>query len=130
LLGDREKVLSCRTIWSCLQCYTCSVRCPNDIHVGHVLDTARRIAVRERQVESDVWAFDTLFLESVRAHGRLYELGAVMRYKLKKKNLFSDTRMGLTMMKKGRLALFPHTIKDKAGLKNALRKAAARHRAG
>src|SRR5271157_3397536 len=84
MLGDREKVLSSKTIWSCLQCYTCSVRCPNDIHIGHVFDTARKIAVREKKVCPDVWVFDTLFLDSVRKHGRLYEMEAIMRYKLKK----------------------------------------------
>jgi len=113
-------VLSSKTIWSCLQCYTCSVRCPNDIHIGHVFDTARKIAVREKKALTDVWIFDTLFLDSVRKHGRLYEMEAIMRYKLKKKDLFSDTRMGLDMMRKGRMALLPHNIKDKKGLQRAL----------
>jgi heterodisulfide reductase subunit C len=120
MLGEKEKVLSSKTIWSCLQCYTCSVRCPNDIHVGHVFDTARKIAVREKKALTDVWMFDTLFLDSVRRHGRLYEMEAIMRYKLKKKDLFSDTRMGLDMMRKGRMALLPHNIKDKKGLQRAL----------
>jgi len=120
MLGEKEKVLTSKTIWSCLQCYTCSVRCPNDIHIGHVFDTARKIAVREAKVADDVWTFDTLFLENVRSHGRLYELEAVMRYKLKKKDLFSDTKMGLDMMKKGRMTLLPHNIKDKGGLRKAL----------
>ncbi|MGD0230699.1 MAG: 4Fe-4S dicluster domain-containing protein [Syntrophorhabdales bacterium] len=120
MLGERERVLASKTIWSCLQCYACSVRCPNDIHIGHVFDTARKIAIRDKLAVSDVWTFDRLFLDSVRAHGRLYELETVMRYKLKKKDLFSDTKMGLDMMKKGRMGLFPHNIKDRAGLKNAL----------
>jgi heterodisulfide reductase subunit C len=120
MLGEREKVLSSKTIWSCLQCYTCSVRCPNDIHIGHVFDTARKIAVREKKALTDVWTFDTLFLDSVRRHGRLYEMETIMRYKLKKKDLFSDTRMGLDMMRKGRMAIFPHNIKDKKGLQRAL----------
>jgi heterodisulfide reductase subunit C len=120
MLGEREKVLCSRTIWSCLQCYACSVRCPNDIHIGHVFDTARKIAVREKKALPDVWIFDTLFLNSVRSHGRLYELEAIMRYKLKKKDFFSDTRMGVDMMKKGRMALLPHNIEDRKGLRTAL----------
>jgi heterodisulfide reductase subunit C2 len=126
MLGDKEKVLSSKTIWSCLQCYTCSVRCPNDIHIGHVFDTARKIAVREKKVTQDVWTFDTLFLDSVRKHGRLYELEAVMRYKLKKKDFFSDTKMGLDMVKKGRMAVFPHNIRDRKGLKKAFETLAQR----
>ena len=42
-----------------------------------------------------------------------------MRYKLKKKDLFSDMKMGLDMIRKGRMTLLPHNIKDKAGLKRA-----------
>ncbi|MGA3173621.1 MAG: 4Fe-4S dicluster domain-containing protein [Syntrophorhabdales bacterium] len=120
MLGEKERVLSSKTIWSCLQCYTCSVRCPNDIHVGHVFDTARKIAVREKKALSDVWTFDELFLESVKKHGRLYELGSVMRYKLKKKDLFSDSKMGMDMMKKGRMGIFPHNIKDRSALRKAI----------
>ncbi len=119
MLGEKEKVLSSRTIWSCLQCYTCSVRCPNDIHIGHVFDTARRIAVREKKASADVWTFDSLFVDSVRSHGRVFELEAIMRYLVKKKDFFSNTRMGLDMMKKGRMALLPHNIKDKKGLQRA-----------
>src|SRR5208283_4767166 len=81
MLGEKEKALRSKTIWSCLQCYTCSVRCPNDIHVGHVFDTLRKITVHEKKAQNtDVWKFDELFLDSVRKHGRLYELEAVMRY--------------------------------------------------
>jgi heterodisulfide reductase subunit C len=123
LLGEKERVLRSKTIWSCLQCYTCSVRCPNDIHVGHVFDTLRKVAVREkRATESDVWLFDELFVESVRKHGRLYELEAVMRYKLKKKDFFSDTKMGTNMVRKGRMAIFPHNIKDREGLREIFKK--------
>ena len=30
-LGLKEKVLSSKSIWMCLSCSTCSLRCPNDI---------------------------------------------------------------------------------------------------
>ncbi|MHB8111760.1 MAG: 4Fe-4S dicluster domain-containing protein, partial [Syntrophorhabdaceae bacterium] len=83
LLGDREKVLRSKTIWTCLQCVTCSVRCPNDIDIAHVFDTLRKIAVVEhREAEKDTWTFDSFFLDSVRKHGRLHELEAIMKYKL------------------------------------------------
>jgi hypothetical protein len=47
-----------------------------------------------------------------------------MSYKLKKKDFFSDTKMGMDMMKKGRMGLFPHNIKDRSGLKKALERVA------
>ena len=130
MLGEKERVLRSKTIWSCLQCYTCSVRCPNDIHIGHVFDTLRKVAVREKKAEKqDVWMFDELFVESVRKHGRLYELEAMMRYMLQKRDLFSNTRVGMDMMKKGRINILPHNIHDKQGMKKIFERVAADHAA-
>ncbi len=130
MLGDKEKVLRSKTIWTCLQCYTCSVRCPNDIHIGHVFDTLRKVAVRERMAkDKDVWMFDELFVDSVRKHGRLYELEAMRRYMLQKRDLFSNTRVGMDMMKKGRINILPHNIKDKKGMKEIYERIAADHAA-
>ncbi len=128
-LGEKEKVLHSKTIWSCLQCYTCSVRCPNDIHVGHVFDTLRKIAVREAKVVDDVWTFDRLFLDSVRRHGRLHELESLLLYKLHKRDLFSDTAMGISMMLKGRMGLLPHNIKGKRAIRDIFDRVAAEKKA-
>ena len=47
LLGMKERVLSCKTIWVCASCYTCSTRCPNDIDIAGVMDWLRQSALRE-----------------------------------------------------------------------------------
>jgi len=113
ILGNRDVVLKSKTIWTCLQCVTCSVRCPNDIDVARVFDALRKISVREgKMAEKDAWRFDEIFLESVQRHGRLHEMEAILRYKIGKKDLFSDTKMGMGMVMKGRMGLLPHNIKD------------------
>jgi heterodisulfide reductase subunit C len=123
ILGDREKVLRSKTIWTCLQCITCSVRCPNDIDIAHVFDTLRKKAVKEgKEAEKDTWLFDSLFLDSVRKHGRLHEIEAILRYKIKKKNFFEDAKMGMGMFLKGRMGILPHNIRDRAGLKEMFKK--------
>jgi heterodisulfide reductase subunit C len=124
ILGERDRALGSKTIWSCLQCATCSIRCPNDIDIARVFDTLRKIAVSEGKAKDlDTWIFDELFLDSVKKHGRLYEMEAILKYKLEKKNFFEDTKMGLGMMLKGRMGLFPHNIKDKRGMKALFEKA-------
>jgi heterodisulfide reductase subunit C2 len=125
MLGEKEKVLQSKAIWSCLQCYTCSVRCPNDIHVGHVFDTLRKLAVKEGKVKDDVWTFNELFLDSVKRHGRLYELESMLLYKLQKRDFFSDTKMGITMIVKGRMGLTPHNIKGKKAVQEIFDRVAA-----
>lgn len=123
ILGDREKVLTSQSIWICLQCVTCSVRCPNDIDIARVFDTLRKIAVTEGlAAEKDTWTFDTLFLESVRKHGRLCEMETMVKYKLAKKDLFSDTKMGMHLLLKGRMGLFSHNIKGRKQMKEIFRK--------
>jgi len=118
ILGEREKVLRSKAIWTCLQCVTCSVRCPNDIDIAHVFDTIRKISVKEGLAfNKDTWLFDSYFLDSVKKHGRLNEIEAIMRYKLTKKDLFSDTKMGILMFMKGRMGMLPHNIKDRLGIK-------------
>lgn len=125
ILGNKDRVLGSRTIWTCLQCTTCSVRCPNDIDVARIFSALRKMSVREgRAAEKDTWRFDEIFLESVQRHGRLNELEAILRYKIDKKDLFSDTKMGVGMVKKGRIGLLPHNIKDRKGMKEIFRKAA------
>jgi heterodisulfide reductase subunit C len=124
ILGQREKALTSKMIWSCLQCTTCSIRCPNDIDIALVIDTLRKIAVKEGKAKDlDTWTFDRYFLDSVKKHGRLYEMETILRYKLEKKDFFGDTKMGMSMMLKGRMGLLPHNIKDRQGMKALFEKA-------
>ena len=43
--GHRERVLGSKTIWICASCYTCSVRCPNNIDIAKIMDTLRHLAM-------------------------------------------------------------------------------------
>jgi heterodisulfide reductase subunit C len=123
LLGNREKVLQSKTIWVCLQCVTCSIRCPNDIDVAHLFDTLRKRAVKEgKAADMDGWTFDRFFLESVERHGRLHEIEAILRYKMKKGNLFGDARMGTGMFLKGRMGVLPHNVRDRERMREIFKK--------
>lgn len=127
ILGDRERVLSSKAIWKCLQCATCSVRCPNDIDVARVFDTLRKVAVAEnREAEKATWIFYRHFLESVKKHGRLHEMEAIMGYMLEKKDFANaikeNTKTGIGMLVKGRMGIFPHNIKDRKGFRDIFRR--------
>ncbi len=130
-LGERERVLGSKAVWTCLQCSTCSVRCPNDIDIAHVFDAVRKISMREQKAaEQDTWKFDQYFLDSVRKHGRLYEMEAVLKYKADKKNFLEDRKMGMAMFLKGRLGVLPHNIKDRKQIKEIFRKIEAEKERG
>jgi heterodisulfide reductase subunit C len=114
-LGLEDEVLGSKTVWLCASCQTCTTRCPNDIDIAHVMDTLRQLS-RQRGIpasEPGVVKFHDAFLDSVRRHGRVFELGMVGRYKLATMDLFSDTKMAWEMLKRGKLSFLPAGIKGK-----------------
>ena len=115
LLGMKERVLSCKTIWVCASCYTCSTRCPNDIDIAKVMDWLRQSALREgvSPAEKEVPLFHAALLDSIRSHGRVHELGMMARYKMKTGKFFDDMKLGWKMFRKGKLKLFPSGVRKK-----------------
>lgn len=71
LLGMRQQVLSSDFIWLCSVCYTCYERCPQDVRIPELMTAMRNIAVREGYLPQTF----LIQLESLREHGRLYEIG-------------------------------------------------------
>jgi len=118
-LGMKDRVLSSKTIWVCASCYTCSTRCPNDIDIAKVMDWLRQCALREgvTPAEKEVPLFHAAFLDSIRTHGRVHELGMMARYKMKTGKFFDDFKLGWKMFSKGKLKLLPSGINRKKEIK-------------
>ncbi|HEY3275769.1 MAG TPA: 4Fe-4S dicluster domain-containing protein [Syntrophorhabdaceae bacterium] len=115
-MGQKETILSSKAIWLCATCETCTTRCPCEIDVAKIMDTLRIIARRENKIsEKDVKLFYDSFLESMKAHGRLFEMGTLMAYNLKSGHFLADAELGPKVMQKGKVSLFPKNIvgKDK-----------------
>jgi len=107
--GHRERVLSSKTIWICASCYTCSVRCPNNIDVARIMDALRNLALRSglEPGERDIPAFHSVFLESIKSRGRIHELSLIVLLKSKTKDFFKDAGLGWKMFRKGKIRLLP-----------------------
>jgi heterodisulfide reductase subunit C len=105
----REKVLSSKTIWICASCYTCSVRCPNNIDIAKIMDTLRSLAIHYgvKPGEKDIPLFHSLFLNTIKSRGRMHELSLLLQLKLKTREFFKDASLGLKMYRKGKIKLFP-----------------------
>ena len=52
LLGMRKEVLSSPIIWRCVQCYSCSAKCPQNVKFRDVMKALREMAVAEGYVEA------------------------------------------------------------------------------
>jgi heterodisulfide reductase subunit C len=115
LLGQEQRLLSCRTIWVCSSCETCTTRCPNGVDIAGVMDWLKEEALRQgRKVsQPEVAAFHRLFLETVRDRGgRVGEAQLVRRFTLFKLwhrpdlgDLLDNVRLGMKLLKRGRLRL-------------------------
>jgi len=110
-LGLKEKVLSSKTIWVCVSCWTCVTRCPNEIDIVRFMDVLRVESLKGgfKSPVNEIPKFHKVFLEEVHKKGRISELELLFRYKLKTCGFFSlkklreDISLGLKMFLKGKL---------------------------
>lgn len=108
-LGMRDRALRANTPWFCAGCYTCAVRCPNDIDITSVMDDLRREVI-ERGLECprpEVLVFHRNFLQDVSRRGRVHEMRMMGEYNLRMRTPFKNALLAPRMFLKGRLHLFP-----------------------
>jgi len=121
-LGMEEKVLAANTIWMCAGCYTCAVRCPNDIDITSVMDELRQKAVEGGMPcpKPDVLIFHNAFVGSFKGPGRVHELRMMGEVNLRTGKPFHNMKLGLKMFLKRRLHILPP--KKLRGFKNWLKR--------
>jgi heterodisulfide reductase subunit C len=120
-----EKVLRSHSIWLCVTCEMCLSRCPMEIDIPSMMDWLRQKSISERKVNRrarNIIAFHKSFLNSIKYTGRLFELGLILDYKRQSLNLTQDISLAPKMIAKGKLHIFPDTIKGKSHIAKIFRK--------
>ena len=131
ILGQRERVLACHTIWVCAACETCTTRCPNDVKIAELMDCLKETALREGvpSPQPRILALHETFLNNIKKRGRLYETTLLPAYLLKSGELLEkwnsgtwryDLNLGRQMFSRGRLPLMPKSIKGKKEVRKIL----------
>jgi heterodisulfide reductase subunit C len=112
--GLRQEVLSCKTIWICVGCHTCSSQCPMGIDIAAVMDTLRLMAVEEGVVigKPNIIDFHEEVLRSLEKYGRAHKLGIMLGYKRQTGSWLKDLDLGLKMLAKRKLDLIPSRVRD------------------
>ena len=132
-LGQMERVLQCNTIWVCSACETCTTRCPNEVDIAGVMDNLKEMAMDAgiRPSQGPTLAFHEAFLRDIEKRGRIFEGGMMQGYmlrsgeifrKMRDRSIVEDIRMGLRLLKKGRMPIIPEGIKDKKGLRQLMKR--------
>jgi heterodisulfide reductase subunit C len=119
-MGMREEVLGSSAIWLCVYCQTCGTRCPNEIHIGILMDTLREMAVEQGvpAKEKNIHLFHEAFIHSVGRGGRAHEVTMLMEYMLKSRDLMADSLFpGMILFLKGKFPLLPSFVKGKDEIK-------------
>lgn len=122
--GHRDRVLTSKTIWICASCYTCSVRCPNNIDIAKIMDTLRHVAIHSgvKPGERDIPIFHSVFLNEIRSKGRIHELSLIFRFKAKTRDFLKDAGLGWKMFRLGKIKLFPSTFSGGKEIKEIFEK--------
>ncbi|MBE9580176.1 MAG: 4Fe-4S dicluster domain-containing protein [Proteobacteria bacterium] len=128
-LGLREEIARASTIWVCASCETCFTRCPQGVDIPKLMDYLKQLVLSQgdKPAEGAVAAFHQVFLENIRRFGRVNEAFLMGAYQLKSakaekridvKEMISNLKLGIEMLKRGRLGFIP----KKTGAKEAVRK--------
>ncbi len=113
-LGLAEEALKSQAIWICATCETCSCRCPRNVDITHVMETLRIYAKHKGIVaEKDIDKFHNVFLQSVKNHGRVYEVGLIVGRNFTTGKLFRDVQYGVPYLAKRKVHLLPENVKAK-----------------
>lgn len=122
--GFKDDALSSKTIWLCASCYSCTVECPQQVHITDVMYSLKREAIEERKYPSrfPIPVLAREFFAIVKHRGRSSEIPLVLRMALKSNPLILLTMMksGWNLFKTGRISLKYERIRHSRELEKAL----------
>ena len=118
-LGLEKEALESSGIWICVGCNTCSVQCPHAIDIPAVNDCLRQMAIAAGVAiaEPNILQFHQEVLKSIERYGRTHKFEIMLRYKLRRRDWFTDAAVGLKMFAKRKLELRPSRSKDMQTIK-------------
>jgi len=124
--GMRDEVLSSNSMWYCLSCYMCTVRCPRGVkptEMAHALEClANQQGFRVKGTRTP--AMYRSFVSSIKGNGRVHEFGMMFRYYLTTNPLVALKMLpvGLKLFLRKRMPLIPKRVKGKQDLSKLIQK--------
>ena len=121
--GMLDRMLNANTVWLCVSCYSCAVRCPAGIPFTDVMYELKRLeAEKGLAKEAEGAAMAKAFAETVDRYGRNAETELLRKYYLRTRPLaaLAQIPLALKLFFRGRLHLFPRKIRGLAGLRKMM----------
>jgi len=130
--GMQDEVLSSSSMWHCLSCYMCTVRCPRNIKPTELAHTLESMATEHgfRIKGTRTPAFYRSFVNSIKDYGRVHEFGMMLRYYLSVwpyllANPLAALKMlplSLKLFLHRRMPLLPEKVKGKQDLSRIIQR--------
>lgn len=131
--GMEKEVLSSNSMWYCLSCYLCTVRCPRGIKPTDVMYALKQVAMEHGfgYGPTDAPIMYRTFVDAINGDGRVHEFGMMRKFYLRT-NPFKALGMlpvGLALLRRGRMPLRSERMKGAAEVQTIIEKARMMERA-
>ena len=124
--GDMEEVLKANTMWMCVSCYNCIVRCPRGIAITDHMYNLKKIALKEgvQAPAVKMLALYRSFCGPVERYGKTTDLAVMNRYAFRHPmDVLANTSLALKLVARKRLEFKVHPVKNLANFKKMMKKA-------
>lgn len=107
--GKREEVLSSSSVFNCVTCYLCTVRCPRGIKPAQLVHAVEAIAEREGYKPKTPTLKLFRSLRNSMRRGRIWELGMALEFYLPSNILrgLSSLPLALSLVSRGLMPISP-----------------------
>jgi heterodisulfide reductase subunit C len=136
-VGAVDRVLDSKAVQLCVQCLTCTARCPRNIDIAGIIEDLKTIVTaQERNVPEHVSTFNKTFLDAIARYGQLpefYDMAMFYTKLMNPKMALGNVGLMKPVMAKRKMPVMPHKAKgaDEVGriYKKTMEKAKARAQA-
>ena len=124
--GDMEDVLKANTMWLCVSCYNCVVKCPRDIVITDHMYALKKMALKEgvQAPKAKLPALYEAFRGPVERYGKISDIQVMNRYARSwPLDVMGNAFLALKLARRKRLEYKVHPVKNLAGFKKVMKKA-------
>ncbi len=122
--GYMDEVLHANTMWFCVSCYNCVVKCPRGIAITDHMYSLKKMAVREGIKAPAMLDLYNSFNAPVENFGRLTDVAAMTGFGLRHPvSALKNLPLGIKLILKKRLEIKPHPLDNLEGFQKVMKKA-------
>jgi heterodisulfide reductase subunit C len=114
-VGLVDRVLDSKAVQLCVQCLTCTARCPRNIDIAGIFEDLKTIATaQEREVPEHVKTFNKAFVSAIARFGRLPELYDMVTFyvgTMNPKMALGNVGLMIPVVAKRKMPFIPHKAK-------------------